>query len=77
MSEYSEQTYWDGRYQLDTEPYEWYQPFSTLRPYIAPLLNPVHRHIAAASPSPATALRRIHQPRSTRIQCRRRAATSV
>ena len=46
MSDYSEQSYWDGRYQLDTEPFEWYQPFATLRPYIAPIINntsPPHR----------------------------------
>ena len=52
MSEYSEQSYWDGRYQLDTEPFEWYQPFSTLRPYVAPLLHPSHHH--STSPSPAS-----------------------
>lgn len=67
MSEYSEQSYWDGRYQLDTEPFEWYQPFSTLRPYIAPLLNPIHRHNISPSPrtnsnTPATPLRTL-QPR--------------
>ena len=62
MSEYSEQSYWDARYQLDTEPYEWLQPFSALRPFIAPLINPTRR-LHSTTTTPVALQRSIHQRR--------------
>ena len=63
MSEYSEQSYWDSRYQHDTEPFEWYQPFSTLRPYIAPLINnAIHRTQPTDANTPTTPIHRTFQP---------------
>lgn len=35
MASYHLATYWEHRYQMDTEPFEWYQRFSDLKPKIA------------------------------------------
>ena len=39
MAKYSKAEYWDSRYQLDPEPFEWYQNFDAVKPILKPLLN--------------------------------------
>jgi SAM-dependent methyltransferase len=36
---YGEPTYWNRRYAAEPDPFEWYQPWSRLRPIILPVLN--------------------------------------
>jgi SAM-dependent methyltransferase len=36
---YSEPTYWNTRYEAEPAPFEWYQPWSRLRPVILPMLT--------------------------------------
>lgn len=40
MSEYSSIKYWNDRYSIDLLPFEWLQPFSSLRRFISPLIYP-------------------------------------
>ena len=48
MGEYHEVSYWDARYVVDVEPFEWYQSYGALRAFIAPLL---HSHPTQPQPS--------------------------
>jgi SAM-dependent methyltransferase len=35
---YSDPTYWNARYEKEPEPFDWYQPWSRLKPLVLPLL---------------------------------------
>jgi hypothetical protein len=39
MAKYSNVEYWDSRYQLDPEPFEWYQNFEGVKSILKPLLH--------------------------------------
>ena len=66
MSGYSDLAYWEDRYRLDVEPLEWYQPFSTLRPFIAPLLvlHPAQTPTTSAAPTPFALTRELRHHHS-------------
>ena len=35
MDQYGNKEYWDDRYKLDTQPFEWYQDYSALKPLLS------------------------------------------
>lgn len=64
MGDYHEISYWCDRYIVDTEPFEWYTEFATLRPIIASIINTYMLSLDQAPES------HVHKAKSTQMRTR-------